>query len=182
MSIVFKASAAAAPLALGAALLFAPAALSAQGGDLPAVDPAVAIAAAGSCREAPLGFVEAQAFLRAHNWSPTTFGLTRQQAAMVLPFPVYERDHVALILLPLDHGAQGSCGITSHMRRGAVWTDIVAATAAAFGRAPDSVAANQANWTFEDRMARATLDGDTFIIRFHPAAGAASPTAAEPKQ
>lgn len=153
-------------LIAAAALLAAPAALAAQG-DRP-VDPATAIAAAQTCREAPLGFDEARRYIAGHGWRPTNAGLSSRQRAMILPFPVYERGRVVLALLPPDNGRSGSCGITATVRRGTTWRDLLPAVTAAFGREPIATEGDEARWSFDDRTARASLVEDTFIIRFHP--------------
>lgn len=161
---------------LGAAsLLAAPAMLAAQD-DRP-VAPATAIAAAQTCREAPLGFDEAQLYIAGHGWRPTNGGLSREQRARLLPFPMFARDDVILVLLPPGNGRGGSCGINATVRRGTAWPDLLAAVTAAFGRAPASSGASEAHWSFDDRTARASLVEDTFIIRFHPI----DAQAAEPK-
>jgi len=160
-----------------AALLAAPAVLAAQG-ERP-VDPATAIAAAQTCREAPLGFDEAQRYIAGQGWRPTNGGLTREQRAMILPFPMFVRDHVMLVLLPLDNGRRGSCGINAMVRRGTAWRDLLPAVNAAFGREPVASGAGEAHWLFDDRTARANLAEDAFIIRFRPIETPAdTPTAA----
>ncbi|HEV2817248.1 MAG TPA: hypothetical protein VGW40_08540 [Allosphingosinicella sp.] len=146
-----------------------------QPGDPRVAAPAAAIAAAQTCREAPLDFEAARRYVRSHGWSETDAGLSRRMRAMIMPFPVFERGPIVLTLLPQDSGRSGSCGITAPMASGTVWADLLAAATAAFGRAPLSSEANEARWTFDDRSATATLVDGALIIRFRPPEPAAEP-------
>ncbi|HEX6375178.1 MAG TPA: hypothetical protein VFZ91_05615 [Allosphingosinicella sp.] len=167
------------PSIFALALLAMPAALPAEPGAMPQIDPARVIEAAEACRQAPLDYQPALRHLREQG-----FGDLPPEVRGRMPYTTLTRQDVRLILIPTTF-IPGSCKVYGEVSEASRFADVVAQLTSAFGGAPVTSEADRADWWLDDRTIHASLAAGTLSINviFHRVARAemiAGPRPARP--